>query len=188
MVHAVRIGAALISSAAIVYADLDLTPRLQQYELEGVKLRQLVFTDGNHTVTYAPPRNWEYSGGGNRFVLHPATESGAEAEILVTKLSRFESFDDSVAKRLTDEVLASVPHEAINVELVSQQLNPLLIERKQTFLVVISYDYYSQQYERSVMFLNRKNDQIRFQLTCYRKSFHELQNAFERSHYSWQNL
>ena len=38
------------------------------------------------------------------------------------------------------------------------------------------------------MFLNRKNEQIRFQLTCYRDAFRELQKTFERSHYSWQNL
>jgi hypothetical protein len=188
MVHAVRISAALISTAGLVYANLDLTPRQQEYELEGVTLHQVVFADGQQQVTYAPPRNWECSGNGNRFVLHPAAGSSAEAEITATKSEGAEGFDDASIKRLTDEVLASVPRGASNVVLVSQQRNPLLIGRKETFLVVISYDYYSQPYQRSVMFLNRKNEQIRFQLTCYRDAFRELQKAFESSHYSWQNL
>jgi hypothetical protein len=64
----------------------------------------------------------------------------------------------------------------------------LLIDRKETFLAVISYDYYNQSYQQSVMFLNRTNEQIHFQVTCDRTAFRELQKAFENSHYSWQNL
>ena len=188
MVHAIRIGAALLATEVLVYADLDLTPRQQDYELEGVTMHQLVFTDGPNQVTYAPPRNWEYSGNARRFVLHPRSVSGAEAEITVTKLSRAGDFDEETIKHLCDEVLASVPSGATNVALVSQQLNPLLIDRKGTFQVMVRYDYYSQGYERSVMFLNRNNEQVRFQLTCYRNAFQELQKAFQGSHYSWQNL
>ena len=82
----------------------------------------------------------------------------------------------------------SKPAREINATLVSQRMNPLLIERKDTFLVVINYDYYSQPYTRSVMFLNRQNAQVRFQLTCYRNAFRNLQKAFQNSHCSWQNL
>ena len=188
MVHAVRISAVLLCTAGLAYADLDLTPRLQTYELEGVQMRQLVFNDGEQQVTYSPPRNWEYSGGGNRFVLRPKTETAAEAEITTTKTQSPASFNQASVKRLTDEVLSSVPENATNVELVSQQVNPLLIDRKETLLVIIRYNYYSQSYQRSVMFLNRKNEQIRFQLTSYRDSFEKLQKSFESSHYSWQNL
>jgi hypothetical protein len=185
---AIRVGVTLISLAGLAHADLDLTARLEQYDLDGVKRQQLVFADGDRRVSYTPPKNWEYSGAGSRFVLHPASQSGAEAVIAVTKLSAAEVFDQTTTKRLSDEVLASVPRGATNVTLVSQQLNPLLIERKETFLVVISYDYYSQPYQRSEMFLNRNNEQVCFQLTCYRNAFRELQKAFESSHYSWQNL
>jgi hypothetical protein len=184
---AVRLGLGIILLARSASAGLDLTPRLEQYELEGVKLQQLVFNDGEHRVKYAPPRKWNYSGAGNRFVLHPASGS-AEAVISVNTLSRPETFDEPTTKRLCDEVLGSIPRGSTNVTLVSQQLNPLLINRKETFLVVISYDYYSQPFQRSVMFLDRGTEQVRFQLTCYRNDFWELQKAFERSHYSWQNL
>jgi hypothetical protein len=188
MVHAIRIGAALMATAGFVHADLDLTPRQQDYELEGITIHQLVFTDEQQQITYAPPRDWEYSGSGNHFVLYPRSISGADAEITVNKSSGTADFDEETMKHLSNEVLRSVPSDATNVTLVSQQLNPLLIDRKGTFLVIISYDYYSQGYERSVMFLNRKNEQIRFRLTCYRRAFQELQRAFQSSHYSWQNL
>jgi hypothetical protein len=188
MGFAIRAGALLISLASFAYADLDLTPRVEEYQLDGVKLRQLVFTDGGRRVTYTPPRKWDYSGGGNRFVLRPTTESAAEAVISVSKTQRPEAFDEATAKRLCEEVLASVPSGATNVTLISQQMNPLQIERKDTFLIVINYDYYSYPYARSVMFLNRQSEQVRFQLTCYRNAFRDLQRAFQNSHYSWQNL
>ncbi len=188
MGSAVRVGVALISFASLTRADLELTPRVEEYDLEGVKLKQLTFADGEKRVIYTPPKKWEYSGGGNRFVLHPVTESTAEAVITVSKTQHPEVFDEATTKRLCEEVLASVPGGATQVTLVSQQMNPLRIERKDTFLVVINYDYYSYPYARSVMFLNRRNEQVRFQLTCYRNSYRDLQKAFQNSHYSWQNL
>lgn len=185
---AVRTALAIILLASSAYADLDLTPREEEYQLDGTKQRQLVFADGGRRVTYTPPRNWQYSGGGNRFVLRPSSELSAEATTTVNKLPRAEVFDDTTTKRLCDEVLASVPSGATKVTLVSQQMNPLRIEGKQTFLVIINYDLYGGPYTRSAMFLNRQNEQVRFQLTCYRNSFQKLQKAFESSHYSWQNL
>jgi hypothetical protein len=188
MGSAIRIGAVFFSLATLAHAELDLTPRVEEYELDGIKRRQLVFTDGERHITYAPPRNWEYSGGGTRFVLHPRTASSAEASITVSKLPRPEVFDAITIKRLCDEVLASVPGGATNVALVSQQLSPLLIDRKETFLIVINYDYYSLPYAKSVMFLNRQSEQVRFELTSDRNAFRDLQKAFVSSHYSWQNL
>jgi hypothetical protein len=188
MGSAVRIGIILISLAGFACADLEFSPRVEEYDLDGVKLKQLSFADSERRVIYTPPRKWVYSGVGNRLVLHPPSESAAEAVITVSKTQRTEVFDEATTKRLCDEVLASVPRGATNVILVSQQMNPLQIERKDTFLVVINYDYYSYPYARSVMFLNRPNEQVRFQLTCYRNSFRDLQKAFQNSHYSWQNL
>ncbi|HST29228.1 MAG TPA: hypothetical protein VLK27_00125 [Chthoniobacterales bacterium] len=151
-------------------------------------MHRLAFSDGQTEITYTPPKNWDYSGSGNHFSLRPHSVSGADAEITVNKLSGGGDFDEEATKRLCEEVLKSVPSGATNTTLVSQQLNPVFINRKGTFLVVISYDYYSQAYERSVMFLNRSNEQLRFQLTSYRNAFQELQKAFASSHYSWQKL
>jgi hypothetical protein len=188
MGSAVRIGIILILLVGFARADLDFTPRVEEYELDGVKLKQLTFADGDRRVIYTPPKKWEYSGHGNRFVLHPTNQSAAEAVISVSKTQHPEVFDEATIKRLCDEVLASVPNGSINITLVSQQKNPLLIERKETLLVVINYEYYSNQFARSVMFLNRQNEQVRFQLTCSQKAFRDLQKAFQDSHYTWQNL
>jgi hypothetical protein len=188
MGSAVRIALVLVTLPVFARADLEFTPHVEEYDLEGIKLKQLAFADGERRVFYTPPKKWQYSGAGNRLILHPTNESAAEAVITVAKTPRPEIFDEAATKRLCEEVLASVPSGATNVSLVSQQMNPVVIERKDTFLVVINYDYYSQPYARSVMFLNRQTEQVRFQLTCYRNTFRDLQKAFQNSHYSWQNL
>ena len=56
MGSAVRIGATLISLAGFAQADLNFTPRVEQYDLEGVKLKQLTFADGERRVSYTPPK------------------------------------------------------------------------------------------------------------------------------------
>jgi len=151
-------------------------------------MRRLVFFDGPARVTYTPPADWEYSStNDNLLLLHPHGAPG-EATIRRLDLARPETFDDETTKRLTEEVLLSVPRGATNVDLVSREKNPLIIERKETFLVIIKYDFYGEPQLRSVLFLDRKKDQLRFQLTSPRSNFQHLQEVFGSSYFSWQNL
>ena len=178
----------LFCTVAGARADLQLKPQTGEYELDGVKFPRVVFSDGEQRVTYTPPPGWEYSGTSDRLVLHPKQKSEAEAAVIRTSLVNPTPFDDETMKRLAEEAWSSLPSGATNVEVVAQEKNPLLIESKETFLVIINYNFMGQPQTRSVMFLNRKTEQIRFQLTCRRGDFKELQKAFQGSHYSWQNL
>lgn len=178
------VGCFLINSA---HAELDLTPKPSQYELDGVTFKQLAFSDGNKTVTYTPPRGWEYSGNAAQLTLQPTGKDQAEAKISKVTLSQPASFDEGTVKKLVQEVMGSIPN-GTNIQLVSQEKNPLMIERKETFLVILSYNLYGGAYNRSILFLNRGKEQIRFQLTSRQTDFKELQKAFLGSQYSWQNL
>jgi hypothetical protein len=169
-------------------AELQLTPTLGNYELDGVKMQQLLFPDGEKMVTYMPPRGWDYSAGGNRLTLRPSSGSNAEAEIRVIKLAVPQTFDDATMKQLSDEVAATLPPSALKVRVVSQEKNPLMIERKETFLVQVHYENFGEAYARSVLFVNRKGQQLRCQLTCRLSVFPQMQRAFQSSQYSWQNL
>ena len=108
MVRPLILGLAGWLLVASARANLDLTPKLSQYELDGVKFKQLAFADGS--------------------------------------------------------------------------------ERKETFLVTLSYNLHGGSYSRSILFLNRGSEQIQFQLVCRQADFKELQKAFLDSQYSWQNL
>jgi hypothetical protein len=190
MVRALILGLAgslslLIASAQ---ADLDLTPKLSQYELDGVQFKQLAFSDGSKLVTYAPPRGWDYSGSATQLTLRPPSKSQAEATIKKIALAQPASFDDGTVKKLVEEAIASVPLGSTDIQRVSQEKNPLRIERKETFLVTVIYNLNGAAYNRSILFLNRGREQIQFQLSCRRADFKELQAAFLDSQHSWQNL
>jgi hypothetical protein len=182
----ILIGALFIATAR---ADLQLTPKTSESWVDGAKITFLAFSDGSgKEVTYGPPTGWEYSGSSTRFTLRPPSKPQAEGTIARINLSHPAVFDDETMKKLTAEVLASVPGGSTNVTLVSQEKNPLLIARKETFLVIVSCTFYGENYQRSMMFLNRGNEQVRFQFVSRAADFKALQAAFQGSHFTWQNL
>jgi len=178
-------GLLLIVSAR---ADLQLTPSISEYELDGVKLKRLAFSDGEKKITYQSPRGWDYSGSATQLILHPPGKPQAEATITRIPLSEPGKFDDESLKKLIDEAASLAPKGSENVTVISQEKNPLLINRKETFLVILGYNLFGQAYNRSILFLNRGQEQIRFQLVCRQADFKELQKAFLGSQYTWENL
>jgi hypothetical protein len=179
-------GAFFIAAAA--QAELLLTPKVAEYKADGATLRHFEFSDGGKTVTYRSPHGWEYSGGGTRLTLRPPNKAQAEATITRIPLSKPGSFDDESLKKLVSDAVAQVLKGSENIIVVSQEKNPLMIQGKETFLITLSYTFYGQKYGRSILFLNRGNEQIRFQLTCHEADFEELHRAFLASQCTWQNL
>jgi hypothetical protein len=180
------IGSALLIASA--RAELQLTPKVVEYKADGATLKHLEFSDAGKTVTYQSPRGWEYSGSGNQLTLRPPNKTQVEATITRVPLSQPGSFDDESLKKLVSEAVLLVPNGSEKVSVVSQEKNPLLIQGKETFLIKLSYTFFGQKYCRSILFLNRGNEQIRSQLTCREADFDSLQSAFFRSQFSWQNL
>jgi hypothetical protein len=188
MVRSLALGLSGAFFIASAQAELLLTPRVLEREREGGKLKELAFSDGGKTVTYQSPRGWDYSGSSTQLTLRPPNTPQAEATITRVPLSQPGSFDDESLKKLVSEAAARVPKGSENVSVVSQEKNPLMIQGKETFLITLSYTFYGQKYGRSILFLNRGNEQIRSQLTCREADFKELHRAFLASQYTWQNL
>lgn len=169
-------------------AELQLTPKVAEYQLDGVKFKQIAFSDDGKTVTYQSPRGWDYSGNASQLTLRPPNKAQAEATITKIPLSQPGSFDQANLKKLVDEAVAVIPKASSNMSVLSEERNPLMIQRKETFLIKLSYTFFGQKMSRSILFLNRGNEQLRFQLTCREADFNELHRAFLASHYTWQNL
>ena len=172
----------------LVRGELQLNPQSSEYEVEGFKFRRLVFFDGPQRITYAPPIGWDYVGHVDRITLRPPHNGEAEAVITRKSLADPAPFDQEGMKRLTEQALASLPEGSSSVAIVSQEKNPVMIEGKETFLLVLNYKQGGTLRSRSILFLNRNREQLQFQLICNRAQFPELQRAFQASHFSWQNL
>jgi hypothetical protein len=183
---ALVLGAAIWVASA--HAELQLSPKVSEYELDGAKLKKLAFSDGGKTVTYQAPRGWDYSGNGTLLTLRPPNKGLAEATITRIPLSQPGNFSDESLKNLVNEATLLVPKGGENIRVISEEKNPLMIQGKETFLITLSYTLSGQNLSRSILFLNRGNEQIRFQLTCLEADFKVLQQAFLASQYTWQNL
>ena len=174
--------------AATASGDLLLTPRVAEYKGDGATFKHLEFSDDGKTVTYQSPRGWEISGNATQLTLRPPNKAQAEATVTRIPLLKPGNFDEESLKKLVSDSIALVPNGSENISVVSQEKNRIMIEHKETFLITLSYTFYGQKYGRSILFLNRGNEQIRSQLTCHQADFDQLQSAFFRSQSTWQNL
>lgn len=188
MVHALIIALIGLLCAGVARADLDLNPKLSEYSSEGFKVRKLVFLESGKDVTYIPPRDWDYSGSATKLVLHPHQKAQAEASITTSIRGAAVRFDETTTKVLVAEALKSMPAGSTNVTLISQEINPFLVAGKETFRLSWTYSFYGETFTRSLLFVNRATDQIRFQLVCRAADFDGLQKEFQHSLFTWQNL
>ena len=188
MVHSIKTLLPALLLAGIARADVHFNFQTSEYDLDGIKMHQLVFADGIKQITYTPPRGWQYFGDPDRLRLTPPVGQPGDGQVTRAKLPAPQLFDEATMKRLTDEVVAGLPGSATRATVVSQEKNPLQIERKETFLVIVNFELYGMPQTRSVMFLNRDTEQIRFQFTSPQPSFAKLQKQFLASQFTWQNL
>lgn len=188
MVRSVTLVVCGIVSFAAAHAELLLMPKVLEYNGDGATLRQLAFFDGSKIVTYQSPRGWKYSGNSTQLTLRPPGKTQTEATITRISLSEPACFDDESLAKLVTEAIAQLPKGSEGIYVTLQEKNPLMIQSKETFLVIINYTAFGEKYSRSILFLNREKDQIRSQLTCRQEDFEGLQRAFLRSQYTWQNL
>jgi hypothetical protein len=169
-------------------ADLKLAPQPSTYQIEGVTLPRVLFHDGDKPVTYVPPKGWKYSGSETALRLWPNGNTQAEATITKLPLPKNVAFDEGSRPSLIEQVTAGLPAESNNVQVVNQELNPVRIGGKDTFLVTVSFTSHGDDFTRSVIFLNREQDQIQFRLSCRTSDFPALQKAFLQSQFTWRNL
>lgn len=174
--------------ASTTFATLELTPAIDEFTLDGVKMQQLAFRDGQKKITYQPPRQWDYRGSADRLVLHPPGKTQAEAVIIRLTIPQPTGFDAEGVTKLVAEAVTALPAGSAAVAVAAQEKNPVSINRKETFLVTIKYQFGGEKYARSVLFVNREGEQLRFQLTCREADFDQLNRAFFASHFTWQNL
>lgn len=188
MVHAITVFCAYILFACAAAAEVNLTPRVEEYEGDGMKFKQLVFADGDSRVIYGPPANWDYAGSPKLFKLHPRGKGQAEALVYSIPVQKPRAFDEESAKHLVAEVISQSPAGSSGIAVVASARYPLMIERKETYQVTVRYSNAGSNFVRSTIFLNREREQFRFELVCREEDFKELGKQFQGSLYSLQNL
>ena len=177
---------ALLFVATTCLGAIDFNPVPGERVLDGIKFPQLFFKQDGKKIIYEQPRGWNYSGSTASIKFIPPHLVQAEAEIDQSPLQKPPKLDEETVKALQAQVLASVPPKSQNVTLVSEEKNPLLINNNETYAVTISYIAFGQEFQRSVLFLNVSDTQVRFRVTARKGDFEKVNRAFRASLFSWQ--
>jgi hypothetical protein len=177
---------AVLAFVGQVYAAVDLTPVVGIREQDGLKFRQLIFKEGATRITYEQPTGWSYTGDANHIRFLPPHTSQAHADIEQAPLPAPQAFDEPTMKVLQEQVLASMPEEALQTSVVSAEKNPLMMSGHETFEVVVSYQIYGTQFVTATLFMNLKETQLRFRVISRKEDFEKIHQLFRGSLYSWQ--
>lgn len=186
-----RISLLLLSVVALATsatAAIDFTPTTGERVLEGITFKQLIFHQDGRVITYEQPLGWNYSGDAGSFKMTPPKVAQAQATIEQSPLPNPQAFDPATTQQLQQQVLASVPGGAQNVALVSEEMSPVRINQNDTYAVTVSYSYYGEDYETSVLFCNLPGLQLRFRTVARKADFDAVRRAFRGSLFSltWQ--
>ncbi|HEY2713297.1 MAG TPA: hypothetical protein VGI60_12340 [Chthoniobacterales bacterium] len=169
-------------------AGFDFTPTPAERTLEGVVFKQVIFHQDDHAVAYEPPRGWTCIGDKSKMTLVPPNLSLVQCTIDQVPLPAPQSFDAVTTKQLQQQVIASMPSGSENIQLVSEEQNPVRINQQESYAVTMSYRFYGQDYETSVLFANLGNTQLHFRTVALKKDFEAVRRAFRASLFtlSWQ--
>jgi len=173
-------GSALLTCSA---GPIDFTPMSGERVLEKVAFRQLIFHQDGHTITYEQPRNWACSGNASQLNLTPDV-SQAQATIGQVALPEEQSFDEATVAALRQVVIASVPADAKNAQVVAEEQSPVVINRRPSYAITVSYRYYDQDYAVSMLFANLGKTQVRARLVALKSDFEALQRLLRGSLFS----
>jgi hypothetical protein len=179
----------IILSASPLRAELNLSPREEKFELDGIKLTHLVFENGtNQKTTYQLPKQWSYSGSDNKLQLQPP-EKG-QADIAISKISRQDAipFEETNREKLKQKAISSLPEDSSDIKVESEEPNPLQISGQPTYLCQLSYIRFGERFKRYFLLVNLPNGQLLCQLTSRERDYDGLVNAFQHSLCSWQHL
>lgn len=177
------IVAALALCAAGAHAT-DLRPVLGERKGDGVARQQLEFADGGSSMAFLdPPRGWSYSGSPTRLTLTPDWAGSAAATITRRPIAAAESIPASPEER-AEWAKARAPREAENVEFVEGGPLGMQIDGIELFGATFRYTLVGREIRVTLWLLNRKEEQLQFQVMSNNAEHGPVVLAFRRSLYS----
>jgi hypothetical protein len=175
-------------TAPAASAEIDFTPRPSTYELEGSRFPNVAFADGRKSVFWTPPVGWKINGSGNRVDLKVADTPQAAGSFSSVDLAEPLGVDEQNTPKFVEALVASLPREISKPEILAVTRNPLRICGHETLDVTVRYTLNGQAYCKSVLFLARGREQLRFELAARENDFAKLHEALEKSLYSIRGL
>jgi hypothetical protein len=157
--------------------------------LDKTPVSHVAFHDGSTEIDYDPPRGWICEGSHDSAALSIPGYSEARAFIFSASKLRVPALDDKAEALFIEKpALLGLPKGAKDIVLTAFTLNPLVIDSHSTLEIQMTYSFFGQKCERSLMLCDRKGAEVSFVLDCLAPDFARLAPAFRRSLYTIGNL
>ena len=163
---------------------VDLTPSVNEYVAQGIKVQQLTFKEDKGQIEYEPPSGWKFDGGPNQLHLVPPQKNFAEAVVAVAQLNKPQSLDENTIKLLEQQFVANLPAGSQFVKIEEEVPNSVLLDGNAGFEVTVSYQSMGEKFLRSALFVNLRDTQLIFRLSARKDDFQALHREFKASIFS----
>jgi hypothetical protein len=183
-----RITSILLALAALAQADIDFTPQTRKVPFEGAPYTQTYFRNGDGIVYYEPPGDWTVQGQGPRLIMRSPQAVQTTAVIQSRPVPSNAGFDADSLQKLKDEIAATLPREAENVAWADLEINPVLLNTRETRRLTVTYSAFAQSYTVTMIVCNFQTLQVCFRLDSRTEDFEKQYDLLRRSLYSWQGL
>jgi hypothetical protein len=175
-----------VAAFASTASALDLRPKPHTYEVEGVKIANVAFSNGADLVTYSPPADWRVSGTEDELqLISPLAQSDAR----ITQGPKTEDvITPQAIAQLKQEILAKLPEDATAIEWSEDRVNPLEICGQPTHEVELSYSAFGKRFKSSLLVCNFTDRQLRFRVLAPLAEFARVYEPFRQSLYTLAGL
>ena len=179
----------LLVATSAARAGLDLLPTTVTESSEGGSTTHLAFHDDGTQITYYPPRGWTCAGSRDLASFSIPGYPTARAFISSAPKLRVPALDDKAEKLLMKNPgLLGLPKGATGIAITALTLNPLIIDSHPTLEIQMTYSFFGEKCERSLLLCDRKGAEVSFVFDCPAPDFPKLAPLFRRSLYLIDNL
>jgi hypothetical protein len=175
-----------LALATTAGAAIDFTPTVNQYQSEGAQYSSVNFKDEKRNVSIILPRQWACHGDSSRLQVVPPKQNFAEGVLQSIPTKGPMRFDEATLKKLEQQVVSALPTGSQGVTMVSRQENTIMPGQNLSYEFVVSYKTLGQDFRRSVIFVNCRDQQLVFRFSAPTAVFENLNKAFRQSLCSWQ--
>lgn len=177
---------AVFLTASLSRAEIDFTSFTREYDSEGIRYQEVVFKDDTHPIRMEVPRGWTCRGRKDQLQLAPADVNFAEGLIQVAVLPAPQPLDDAATSAFVQQTLSSVPRDAQAAAVVSQGVNPIILEGHESYGVVLSYIALGQKFRRSAIVVNFPHQRLYLRFSAPETKFEVLNREFEAAVRTWE--
>ena len=165
---------------------IDFTPRYVNEVEDGIPVRRMFFADAGRHIFFTAPGGWDANGSKSSVVLSPKNLEKAYIKIECSSDEEIPPFDEKGLKIYRQAAEDLLPREAKDLEILSENKNPVVINHWSGFEITYAYVAFGYPFYKSVSFINiGDNRQIRLIVEARRSDFATFCKEAQRSLCSW---